>query len=523
MKRNTIFLEWYKNNTYVATTMRTIGTVKITTGVDTVPTMALQLPLEDLPEQNLAVYDIKVHIQVEGVEKYMFWGVVDEMELDYANYTVNLSLSHRISRMRDWAMPANYTVKNTNISHIIGPNGVNLGNASTVAFINSESQYDFKIDFSIQSDPTVEMTFSSTDKLSALQELVEATEKCHWYVDLTDPEGNQIVIGELGNEVDVEISPNPIYNDECEEPNRRYVTMLTEPVYNVDYTDHYNRAIVFCGDIAEGVEHMTLREVYEDKSLQDPKFPVGMYENEINLQPETAYKDGKKINNEQIYKDNEIVAYANNTNREYYVTDVEQLMEDGGIVRNTTFQFSQIYPIPKLSETDDNGNTIEYAITDADRIEMTKRAYQKAIRELKAQRPDHAYQFNTTALPVERGVCDGCKMHFVYTKKVTEFEGDDDCGDNHLRTVTNVDVKYYMVNRIITFDEALNEYTTLTLNRDLKPRAIDAVEWQLSQKVNDTPGKGKYNKTTSFGDIRNELDDRFMPRQSSKSINNFNG
>lgn len=520
MKRNSIFYEFFKNNQYVSTGMRTLGNLKISTGVDTVPTMELVIPLEDLPEENMACYDIKLHIQVGGREKYVFWGVVDEMKIDYANYSVTMSLSHRISRMREWAMPANYVVKNTNISHIIGEGGVNLGQPWTVAYKESERKSNFWVEFDIQNDPTVEHTFSSTDKLAALQEIVEATEKCHWYVDLTDPEGNKIVIGELGQTTDIEISPNPTFNDDCEDVNERYVTMLTEPIYNVDYTNHFNRAIVFCGDIGEGVVHLTLKEVYDDPSLQDPEFPVGMYDRQINLQPEPEYNDkGKVINNEQVYKDNEIVAYANNTNREYYVTDNQQLREDGNIVKNTVFQYSQLFPIPKMSETDDDGNTIEYGIMDSDRVEMAKRAYQKAIRELKAQRPDHSYQFNCTALPVERGIHDGCKLRLIYIKEVTTYEGDEDCDNRSTRKIADLDVTYYMTNRIITFDQVLNEYTTITLDRDLRPRAIDAVEWQLSELVEDSGGSKSYHKFADLYESKNKLDDRFLGGKNDPSIN----
>lgn len=491
MKRNSIFYEFFKDGSYVSTGMRTLGATKITTGVDTVPTMSLVIPLEDLPEENMACYDIKIHIQVEGREKYVFWGVVDNMQIDYGSYAITLNLSHRIARMREWAMPSNYVVKNTNISHIISPDGIHLGSPSTVAYKDEEAKYDYFTEFTLQSDPKIEHTFSSTDKLSALQELVDATEKCHWYVDLTDPEGNRVVIGELGDETPVEISPNPVFRDECEGEDKRYVTMLTEPVYNVDYTDHFNRAIVFCGDIGEGVAHLTLKEIYDNPDLQEPGFPVGMYDRNINLEGEPEYNEkGKVINNEQIYKDNEIVAYANNTNREYYVTDAQQLSEDGGIVKNAVFQYSQLFPIPKLTETLEDGTTVEHGIMDPDRIEMAKRAYAKAIRELKAQRPEHSYQFNTTALPVELGVVDGCKLRLHYIKKITRAEGDEDCGVRKEHRIADIDVSYYMINRIITFDEVLNEYATITLERDLKVRAIDAVEWELSEIVAEsTPGK----------------------------------
>lgn len=527
MKRNSIFYEFYKNGTFVRDGMRITGPVKITTGVDSLPTMSLRIPLEDLPENNMSNYDIKIMIQVENKLKYVFWGVVDNMEIDFANYQVSLNLSHRVARMREWTMPAGYTVKSTNISHIIGEGGVRLGEPSTV--FDKTLPYYMKVNIKCLNDPTIEHEFSSTDKLSALSELVEATEKCHWRVLLNTDEPT-IEIGEFGEEADVEISPNPVFEDGDEPAPARYVTMLTEPTFNVDYTDHYNRAVVFCGDVGAGVFHLTLKEVYEDESLQLPGFPVGMYDQEINLQPEPEYDDNDRaINNEKVYKENELVVFAPNTNREYFVTDTQQLEEDGGIVKSTNFTFANMHPIPKLSETDEDGNEIEYQITDNDRIEIAKRAYYKAIRELKAQRPEYTYQFNCTALPLYDGdgvsPVDGCTVHFTYSKDVADTDNDDpDCPSKGVRKIVNVDVKYYMTNRIITFDSVLNEYATITLDRELRPRAIDAVEWELSENAAGDGG-GYSRRGETFGQIKVEYDTSRQPDTDApvQGINGFSG
>ena len=192
-KRNTIYYEFYKQGVYVSTGMRTFGSTEITTGIDTVPTMSITIPLQDLPEENLAVYDIRVYFQVGGRTKYKFIGVVDSMNVNYADYTVTINLSHRISRMREWLMPVNYTVKNTTISHIVGPEGVGLGRQDTAWISNNDGStiYDMSIEFEFQDDATVEMTFSAEDKLSALTELIQNTE------ELSDREMYNTFIGAL--------------------------------------------------------------------------------------------------------------------------------------------------------------------------------------------------------------------------------------------------------------------------------------------------------------------------------------
>ncbi len=506
MKRNSLYYEFWKQGSYVKTGFKTIGKVEITTGIDTVPTMQLTIPLGDMPEENLATYDIRVYIQIGGKTKYKFIGVVDNMSLNYADYTVTLHLSHRISRMREWLMPNNYTVTNSNVSYVVGKDGAALGYQDTVG---EHQPYDMTVEIVVENDPTVEMTFSSGDKLSALSEVVKNTEKLHWRVDLSDNEGDRIIIGEFGTQADCTITPSPVWDDDCDAPSERYVTMLTEPVVDIDYTGHANRAVVFCGDLGEGVLHLTLKEIYEHPELWVDGFPIGYYDTAINLQPEPEYTDeGRKINNEKIYENNEVVAYANNTNREFYVTDSEQLNRDGGIIKHTTFNFSDLYPIPKLEETDDEGNKIEYAITDDDRVEMGKRAYLKAIRELKAQRPLSSYQFNCTALPVMKNgadnVVDGSKVNFAYIKQIDEDE--EDCGTPTKRDVVKVNKNLYLTRRTIIFDSVLNEYTTVTLDEELRPRAINAVELALREAVEDasdgTTYESKYSGTVGLNTLK---------------------
>lgn len=483
------------------TGMRVLGNNTITTGVDVVPTATLTIPLEDLPseimdevsdgrvaEPRLNNYTIKVFYQVGGRVKYRFIGIVDKMNIDYANYLVTFNLSHRVARMREWLMPANYTIKNTKISHALGRGGAAIGYPTVIR--NTQS-YSMHVDIDYEGsagDVTLEMTFGSNNKLAALTEALKNTEKLHFYVDLQDSEGDRIVIGEFGEVSGIVASTIPFNQDDCEpEDLSKYVTLLTEPQYNVDYTNHYNRAVVLCGDVDDGVLHLTLREVYKDTSLQVPGFPVGKYENSVDLQPEPAYDDdGKKINNEKIYTDYEIVAYPDNGNREYYVTDTKQLEEDKGIILHTVFKYNDLYPIPSLKQDlDGDGEMEDLVITDADRIEIARRAYLRAVRELMAQRPQKTYQFNCTALP--ETLRDGQKVNLVYAKTATHQ--DEECDTEFTeRKVVNINTALYMTKRTITFDAAMNEYATMTLDNELRPRAISAVEVKLRQAITANNG-----------------------------------
>ena len=108
-KRSTIYYEFWKIKGYteslVHTGTRTVGSNNtITTGVDTVPTATITIPMEDLPaeeikdgkEPNLSLYKIKVFYQADGITKYTFVGTVDSLSLDYAHYTCTINLSHYV-------------------------------------------------------------------------------------------------------------------------------------------------------------------------------------------------------------------------------------------------------------------------------------------------------------------------------------------------------------------------------------------------------------------------------------------
>lgn len=511
-KRTSIYYEFWKDGTYIKTGFKTLENISLTTGIDTVPTMSLRIPITELPvkttsvsaltglETNFSRYEVHVYIQKDGVTKYVFFGVVDKVELSFERFSATLQLSHRIARMREWIMPVNYTVKNTDFDYAIGANGCQLGWSST---IEGSQSYDMAIDIEVRANPMpkLEMTFSSTNKLAALNEACENTEKLHWRVDLTDKEQDHIIIGEFGDLKDTIIAQSPLPEDDCSDiDNSRYVTMLTEPIYTADYTSHYNRAVVFCGDVGYGILHLTLKAVYDNPSLWEEGFPVGMYRYELNVQNETEYPAPdaseeeecriRKINNERVYKNNEALVLANNDNREYFVTDEKTLKEyDDGVVKQVVYNFSDLYPIPDLSGIDENCKEIEYMITDEDRIEITKRAYWKAIRNLKAQRPVHTWQFNCGALP--NTVADGDKVTFMYTKKMyptfpETIEGECiDYNEERPPKVANVTETLYVTKRTITFDSVLNEFTTMTLDEELRPRAISAVEIELHEKIEE--------------------------------------
>lgn len=516
--RNSVYYEFRTiddPDTVVSMGARLLGTTTINTGIDSVPTLSMTIPLQDLPtidnqaqpgeitEPGLQRYTIIVYFNIGGVQKYRFQGTIDKMNIDYANYSVQLNLSHTVARMREWAMPVNYTVKEKKVKDIVGEAGAALGYANPPIIDAtgnpnfSMQSYDQTINFVYGSagaeDVLLTMTFGANNKLEALGELLNNTEDLHFAVDLS-AEKDTVIISSFGTAqcTPVLITPYTYTEEECEgEPQGSLgdslVTMLTEPKFNVDYTNHFNRAIVFCGDIQDGVDHLTIEPYYSGLLQPSPDFPVGKYEYELNQLPETAYDDnGKKINNEKIYKDFDIIAYSKNGNREFYVEDSWQLERDNNIILNTVYNFNDLYPIPNLNEDIDNdGEAEELVITDGDRLQIVRQAYMRAIRKLRAQRTQRSYQMNTTALPL--GTSDGDKLRLLYSKSVRII--DEDCEKEITKPIVNIDQCLYLTKRTITFDDALNEITTITLDTELRIKDISATEVELREAAAEGPSE----------------------------------
>lgn len=199
----------------------------------------------------------------------------------------------------------------------------------------------------------------------------------------------------------------------------------------------------------------------------------------------------KKINNERVYRDYDVIQYTANTNREYYVTDTAQLEKDGGVVKQEVHQYSDLYPIPSTDKI----------ITTDDIIEMEKRAYRRAVRMLKAQRPEEVFQFDTTALPNDLFV--GDKVRFIYTKTLTEV---DECGNKKETDILNVDDYFYVTGVTMSFDDALNEVDTVTLDKELRTNDFDEPELELPDKPNEGRSGRKGSEASTGGSISAEFD-----------------
>lgn len=252
-----------------------LETISINYEIDTVPTMRLTIPLAEMPKNRASWNTMQIKVYLG--EKYVFWGIIDGFEIDYAHYSVSLALSHIVAEHRTQFMPVNLIVKNMPLKNLY----------NHMDFAMDGWMYEFS---DRAANSRIEYTFSAENKLAAISECVEQTEDIHWRVKLTEEKVLQF--GEFGQIKPVVLSQARSFPDECTNTQDEsfFPVMLTEPTFKMDFTEHVNRIVVLCGDIDKDVEHLTLRHVYEHPEWWTGGFPVGMYEKNINQQDETQYE-----------------------------------------------------------------------------------------------------------------------------------------------------------------------------------------------------------------------------------------
>ena len=81
----------------------------------------------------------------------------------------------------------------------------------------------------------------------------------------------------------------------------------------------------------------------------------------------------------------------------------------------------------------------------------------------------------------------GDKIRFIYTKTLTEV---DECGNKKETDILTVDDYFYITGLTMTFDEALNEVDTVTIDKELRTNDFDVPELELPDKETDSKKSG---------------------------------
>lgn len=283
-------------------------------------------------------------------------------------------------------------------------------------------------------DKIIDYVYSRQNKLEALSKTVELTDDLWWRVRFINE--RTIDISPFGTHRDLILSKKPT--------GVNNVRLITEPSITHDYDGVVNLATVYSDKSDSGMSSLTLREVYNDPSLQVEGFPVVILR--------------ANVNNARDYRmyATQFPKLAPNNELEYAVVDEESVALEGGIVIEGTFAFNDLSPFtPEVDE-----ETQE--ISDADRIKAATTAYEAVIKRLKLSRRVYSITFTCEELPAS--VAPGDMVRLLYDNSLYILE---DCSA-YQKMLLQYDDWFYITKIDYQIDETGGEVDRITLEKELR-------------------------------------------------------
>lgn len=279
----------------------------------------------------------------------------------------------------------------------------------------------------------IDYVYSRQNKLEALNKTLELTKDLYWRVGFTDDK--VIEIGKFGEMKEWIISTKPT--------GIRNISIIEEPTITHSFSNVVNLATVYSEKSDSGMSSMTLREVYNDPSLQEEGFPVVILR--------------ANVNNERDYTrySTQYPKLASNNELEFAVIDEESVALEGGRLIEGTYSFNDLSPFS--AEAD--GKTKK--ITDSDRIKAAKTAYHAVIKKLKQARRSFKLQLTVEELPVDINV--GDRVRLLYSNTLYMLE---EC-TSYLETILTYDDWFYITAIDYNIEYGV-ETNTITLEKYLK-------------------------------------------------------
>lgn len=281
----------------------------------------------------------------------------------------------------------------------------------------------------------IDYVYSRQNKLEALTQTMELTDDLWWRVGLWNDK--RVEIGKFG-----EIQP---YTLSTKPSGKTNIHIISEPTIDYDFENVVNVATVYSDKSDGGMSSLTLREVYNDPSLQDPKFPVVILHANVNNERDytkyiTRYQPKKLAPNNEI---------------EFAVLDEESIALESGTVIEGTYAFNDLSPFQ--IEDKDNG-----VVTDEKRIEAAKTVYHRIIKKLIQARRSYDIHVVTEPIPCDLEV--GDKIRFLYDNKIWNL----DACSSYWKKILSMDDMFYVTAISYNYDEYGNLTNELTLTKWLK-------------------------------------------------------
>lgn len=418
------------------------------------PTLSLTLPVTHL-EYIQPFNEFKVYVNDK-----VFWGIIVDFDIDKEEETIDVELNHIVHEWTFREISVNNAIKEKNINIIyqkkveettsttkekskvskdtkekleeIDPEVVdqleNIYEDNNFAYPGWNITYSSKA-----KNEKIDYVYSRQNKLDALTKTCELTEDLFWRVGFT---GEKLIeISEFGKKLPYVLSLKPT--------GKTNIRIVTEPKIDYEFDDVFNVATVYSAKSDSGMSSLTMREVYEDDSLQDDMFPV------IILRP--------NVNNERDYSKyiDQPKAIAPNNEYEYAVLDLEGIAQASGYLIESSIAFNDISPFA----VEENGKTTR--IKDKDRVLAATQAYKAAVRKLKHARMKYPLEIETEELPPTFNV--GDKVRLLYDNNLYIIKA---CS-NYMKKILAYDDYFYITKIAYDIDETGGEVDTITLSKEL--------------------------------------------------------
>lgn len=268
-----------------------------------VPTTSLTLPAEYYEVCANGLKRMRIYFNGN-----VYDGIIFGVNTNKEDETIEVTLTHLASSWDFRCVPTNKAVKALAIPDIYQDKD----------FIYDDS-WTFEFDDTAKEE-TIDYVYSRQGKLEAITQTIELTQDLWWRIPLNKSKVFQI--GVFGEDSGYFLS--------TKKASKKGIQIISEPSITEDYSNVINLATVYSDESDGGVTSLSLREVYNDKSLQDEKFPVIIIDNHINNEREYDYANYPKV--------------APNTQLEYAVMDTESIALESGYLREGSFAFNDLSP-----------------------------------------------------------------------------------------------------------------------------------------------------------------------------------
>lgn len=281
---------------------------------------------------------------------------------------------------------------------------------------------------------SIDYVYSKQNKLEALTKTMELTDDLFWRVGWWDYK--KVEIGKFGEQKPYTVSTRP--------SGKTNIRIISEPQIDYDFETVVNVATVYSDKSDSGMTSLTLREVYNDVSLQDEEFPVIILRGDVNNERDYS----------QYMAPHQPIALAPSQNLEYAVLDTESIALESGRLIEGAFAFNDLNPFNKWDDSK--------RVTDARRIRAAKAVYKASKRLLKQNRRSINFEVQVEEVPAD--LLPGDKVRLFYDNEIWNIEA---CS-SYYRKMLSLNNWFYVTRITHDIDENEVETNTITLCKWIK-------------------------------------------------------